>query len=136
MATSLGTTFSTDEQVVAQGDVTFMGRTVESLVVEFNQAKYEEFLSFDSKSPRTRQYCKVFSEIRPQVPSKASPNVVSVENIMAGRIIRKARVNVSHETRMVSVVDDQPAHACPLPQLLVTRASQQPVRRNRNAERR
>ena len=54
MATPLGTTFSTDEQVVAQGDVTFMGKTVESLVVEFNQAKYEEFLSSGSKSPRAR----------------------------------------------------------------------------------
>ena len=38
MATSLGTTFSTDEQVVAQGDVTYMGKTVESFVVEFDQA--------------------------------------------------------------------------------------------------
>ena len=54
MATPLGITFSTDEQVVAQGDVTFMGRTVESVVMEFDQAKYEEFLSSGSKSPRTR----------------------------------------------------------------------------------
>ena len=44
MATPLGTTFSTDEQVVAQGDVIYMGKTIESLVVEFDQAKYEEFL--------------------------------------------------------------------------------------------
>ena len=42
MTTPLETTFSTDEQVVAQGDVTCMGKTVESLVVEFDQAKYEE----------------------------------------------------------------------------------------------
>jgi len=52
MATSLGITFSTDKQVVAQGDVTFMGKTVESLVIEFDQAKYEEFLSSGFKSPR------------------------------------------------------------------------------------
>ena len=57
MATPLGTTFSTDEQVMAQGDVTFLRKTVESFVVEFNQTKYEEFLSFGSKSPRVaRQY--------------------------------------------------------------------------------
>ena len=54
MATLLGNTFSTDEQVVAQGDVTYMGKTVESLVVEFDQAKCEEFLSSGSKSPRAR----------------------------------------------------------------------------------
>ena len=55
MATPLGTTFFTDEQVVAQGDVTYMEKMVESLVVEFDQAKYEEFLSSGSKSPRARQ---------------------------------------------------------------------------------
>ena len=59
MATPLETTFSTDEQVVAHGDVTFMGRTVESLIVEFDQAKYEEFLSSGSKSPRAWQYSKI-----------------------------------------------------------------------------
>ena len=52
MATPLGTSFSTDEQVVAQGDVIYMGKMVESLIVEFDQAKYEEFLSSGSKSPR------------------------------------------------------------------------------------
>jgi len=41
MATPLGTTFSTDELVVAQGDVNFMGKMVESLVVKFDLAKYE-----------------------------------------------------------------------------------------------
>jgi len=54
MAAPLGTAFSTDEQVVEQGDVTCMGRIVESLVVEFDQAKYEEFLSSGSESPRAR----------------------------------------------------------------------------------
>ena len=52
MVTSLETTFSTDEQVVTQGDVTYIGKMVESLIVEFDQAKYEEFLSSGSKSPR------------------------------------------------------------------------------------
>ena len=42
------TTFSTDEQVVAQGDVTYMRKMVELLVVEFDQAKYEKFLSSGS----------------------------------------------------------------------------------------
>jgi len=63
MATPLGTTFSIDEKVVAQGDITLMGKPVESLIVEFDQAKYEEFLSSSTKSPRARQYRKVFSKI-------------------------------------------------------------------------
>ena len=73
MATPLGTTFSTDEQVVAQGDVSFMGKMVESLIVKFDQAKYEKFISSDSKSLRvTRQYRGVSSEVRPQVSSETS----------------------------------------------------------------
>jgi len=135
MATPLGTNFSTDEQVVAQGDVTCMGKTVESLIVEFNQAKYEEFLYSSSKSPRARQYRKVSSEIYSRVSSEASSNVVCAEIIMAGCTTRNARVNVFHETREANVVDGQTGHTCPLPQLQVTRGSQQPVRRNRNAER-
>jgi len=54
---------------------------------------------------------------------------------MAGHISRKARVNISHETREVNIVDGQPGHTRPLSQLQVTRVSQQPVWCNRNAER-
>jgi len=132
MVTPLGTTFSTDEQVVAQGDVACMGRMVELLVVEFDQAKYEEFLSSGSKSPRARQYCKVSSKIRSRVSSEASLNVVCAGSIMAGRIMRNASV----KTREASVVDGQIGHTRPLPQLQITGGSQQPVRRNQNVERR
>ena len=78
---------------------------VESLILEFDQAKHEEFLSAGSKSPRARQYRKVSSEIRSYVPSKASLNAVCAENFVAGCITCKARVNTSHETREVNVVD-------------------------------
>ena len=44
MATPLEISENTDEQVIVQGDVTFMEKMVESLVVKFDQAKYEEFL--------------------------------------------------------------------------------------------
>jgi len=65
MATPLGTTFSTDEQIVGQGDVSFMEKMVESHVMEFDQEKFEEFLSSGSKIPRVAwQYCRVASEIR------------------------------------------------------------------------
>ena len=67
MATPLGTTFSTDEQVMAQGDVNFMGKTVESLVLEFDQAKYEEFLSSGSKSQKRESLCTLPSQIIQQV---------------------------------------------------------------------
>ena len=96
---------------------------VESLVVEFDQAKYEEFLSFGSKSPRARQYRKVSSETRSLVPLEVSSDATGARSTMANRITRKACVNVSYETREVSVVDVQPAHTCPLPQLQVTGAS-------------
>jgi len=48
-----------------QGDINFMGKMVESLVVEFDHEKYKEFLSFGSKSPKlARQYRGSSSEIR------------------------------------------------------------------------
>jgi len=60
MATLLGTTFSTDENVVAQADFWFLRKMVESLVVEFDQENFEKFLSSGSASPKAmRQYRKV-----------------------------------------------------------------------------
>ena len=70
MATPLGTTFVTDEQIVTQGDVLYKGKTVESLVVEFDQAKYEEFLSSGSKSSKARAYRRVSTGTCPGVRSE------------------------------------------------------------------
>ena len=133
MATPLGTTFSTDERVVAQADVTYMGKTVESLIVEFDQAKYEEFLSSGSKSPKARAYRRVSSGICSQVLSKILSDATGEKDDVANRIMRNARVNVSQETRVVNVPDVQPVH--PLSQRQVTRGSLQHTRLNRNVER-
>ena len=106
MATPLRTAFSTDEQVVAQGDVTFIRKMVESLVVEFVRAKYEEFLSSGSKSPRvSQQYRRVSSEIRSQVPSETSPKMAYANNVIFDRVAHVVRVNVSHKTREANVVE-------------------------------
>ena len=45
MATPLGNTFSTDEKAVAQADLKLLDSNIESLIVEFNQEKFEQFLS-------------------------------------------------------------------------------------------
>jgi len=112
MATPLGTTYSTDKQVVAQGDVNFKGKTVESLVVEFDQAKYEEFLSSGSKSPKAaRQYCRVSSEIGSQVSSETYPRMACANNAIS---VRVARVNVSHETREANDDEGQSRYTSPL----------------------
>ena len=105
MATPLGTTFFTDEQVVAQGDVTYMGKIIESLVMEFDQVKYEEFLSSGSKSPRARQYHKVSLRTCSQVRSETPTDATDKKSITAEHITRDSRVNVSHETRKVDVAD-------------------------------
>jgi len=52
METPLGNSFSTDENAVAQADVWLLGKTVESLVIELNLGKFEEFLSEGSASPK------------------------------------------------------------------------------------
>ena len=68
---------------MAQGDVTYMGKMVESLIVEFDQGKYEEFLSSGSKSPRAQQYRKISSRTRSQVRSEIPSNVIDKKSAMA-----------------------------------------------------
>jgi len=115
MVTPLGTVFSIDEQVVAQGDVSFMEKTVESLVVEFNQAKYEEFLSPGSKSPMVaRQYCRAYLEIHTQVSSETFPNMACANRAISGRVTSVACINISHETHEANIIEDQSCHAPPL----------------------
>ena len=63
MATLFGISFSTDENAVAHADVQLLDKMVESLIVEFDQEKFEEFLSSGSASPKAmRHYRKVSSE--------------------------------------------------------------------------
>ena len=66
MATPLGTVLSTNEKAVAQADLKFLGSTVESLIVKFDQEKFEQFLSLGSISP------KVSSETSSQVSLETS----------------------------------------------------------------
>ena len=110
-----------------------MGKMVESLVVKFDQAKYEEFLSSSSKSSKVRVYRKVSSGICSQVRSEILPDVTGEKDVVANRIMSNARVNASQEARVVNVPDVQPVH--PLPQRQITGGSLQPTRRNRNAKR-
>ena len=63
MATPLGMNYFTDEEMVAQSDTELLGSTVESLMVEFDQGRYEKLLSMGSTSPKcTRRFRKVSHE--------------------------------------------------------------------------
>ena len=53
MMTPLGSVFSTDEKTIAQIDLKLLESKVESLVVEFDQEKFEELLSLSSISPKS-----------------------------------------------------------------------------------
>ena len=76
MATPLGISFSTDENAVAQTDVQLLNKMVESLIVEFDQGKIEEFLSSSFASPKVMwHYRKVSSETRSRISSKITPKV-------------------------------------------------------------
>ena len=114
MTTPLGNTFSTDEQVVAQGDVIYMGKTVESLVVEFDQAKYEEFLSSGSKSPKARAYRRVSTGKCPEVHPEILLDAAAPKDVVVNHARSNTRANVSQETRVVNFSSVQPVH--PLPQ--------------------
>ena len=63
MATPLGNIYYTDEEMVAQSDTELLESIVESLVVEFDQERYEKFLYAGSVSPKaTRRFRKVSQE--------------------------------------------------------------------------
>jgi len=110
MATLLKTCFSTDENAVAQADVKLMGSTVESLITECDQRKFEEFLLSGSDSPKaTRRYCKVSSGIHSQVSSEIFSKVaciiahnassaLSSEVLKTSLVAYMVCVNVSQET--------------------------------------
>ena len=101
MATPLGTTFVTDEQIVAQGDVLYKGKMVESLVVEFDQAKYEEFLSSGSKSPKTRVCRRVSTGTCPETRSVTLSGAAAAKGVAANCAKQDTRANVSQEARVV-----------------------------------
>ena len=67
MATTVGEIILSDEMIVAQSDEIATGTMVESLVIEFDQEKHEEFLSSDASSPSTSRKCRgVYREHRAQ----------------------------------------------------------------------
>ena len=111
MAILLETSFSTDENVVAQVYVRLFGKAVESLVVEFDQEKLEEFLSSSSASPKAmRQYRNVSSETCFRISSEITLEVTrtsghntndatSEEVLKTSRVAHATIVDVSQETR-------------------------------------
>ena len=133
MATPLGTSFSTDENVVAPADIQLLRRIVKSLVVEFDQEKFEGFLSSSAASPKImREYRKVSSRTRSQISLEISPKVARTfaycakqchfyEVLKISRVVHTAHVNVSQEIHRANVLafdqsdgEDQFRHHSPL----------------------
>jgi len=111
MANPLGTSFSTDENGLVQTYVGLLGKTVEPLIAEFDQEKFEEFLSSGSASPKAmRQYCKVSSETRFRISLEITPQMARItahnakgatseEVLKTSHVAHAARVNVTQEIR-------------------------------------
>jgi len=120
MATPLEISFSTDENTVVQADVQLLKKIVESLVVKFNQEKFDELLFSGFASPKAmRQYCKDSSgthfRISLEISSKVSrtsahnaSGVTSNEVLKTSRVAHAVRVNISQETsRANASIHDQ-----------------------------
>ena len=83
MATTVGAAILSDEMVVAQSDKIVGGTDVETLVIEFDQSKYEDFLSLGKSSPtKARKYRRVSYETTTQVASDDSTWVNLEEKFM------------------------------------------------------
>ena len=87
-----------------------LGKMVESLVIEFDQEKFEKFLSLGSASPKAmRQYRKVSSGTCSRISSETSSKVArttahsvngatSNDVLKTSRATHAARINVSQKT--------------------------------------
>ena len=74
MATTVGEAVSSSEMVVAQFDEVAVGTTVESLEIEFDQAKYEEYLSSSSSGgDASRKRHRAARRGRPQTVKASAP---------------------------------------------------------------
>ena len=106
---------------------------MEFLVAEFDQGKFEEFLSLGSASPKTIwQYRKFSSETRSRISSEISPRVAHTsaystsgattkEVLKTSRATYATRVNDPQETRRANASvhdhnngDNQSHHHSPL----------------------
>ena len=98
-----------------QADLRLLGSTVESLVTEFDQEKFEKLLSGSISPKAMRQYRKVSSETRFQVSSETFLKVThalvhKASSVTFNEILKTsceahaACVNVSQETQEVSVL--------------------------------
>jgi len=152
METPLGTSFSTDENAVAQADVQLFGKTVKSSVVECNQEKFKKFLFSGSASPKAmRHYCKVSSETRSGISSEITPQVArttahSASGATSNEVLKTSRatcascVNVPQgpawlmRRHTIKVGEDQSCSPLRTLQFQVTEGSQQPLWLNQNAE--
>jgi len=95
---------------VAQANILLFGKMVESFVVEFDQEKFEEFLSSGSASLKAmRQYHTASSKTRSRISLEITPGVAhpiacsakgaaSEEILKTSRAAHATRVNVFQET--------------------------------------
>src|SRR5436853_4909864 len=71
MATTVGATLTSSNLVVAQGDLHLVGSSVDQLIVHFDQAAYEEFLTTEQIWPNKAK--KGHSRARAAISSVATP---------------------------------------------------------------
>nr|ABD63191.1 hypothetical protein 20.t00043 [Asparagus officinalis] len=98
MATIVGETVSSTEMVVGQFDEVVVETTVESLIIEFDQAKYKEYLSTSSSNGNASRKChRVVRVTRPQVAEASMPE--DSTRAMAGGSISPKLVNAKQNTK-------------------------------------
>lgn len=94
METLLGTSFFTEDKVVAQADTKVLVSNNESLIVKFNQEKFEELFSSGSISP------KAIRKLR-KVSNKSCSQASSLEDSRSHGLtpfgVRKTHGQISQE---------------------------------------
>ena len=94
MMTSLGTISSTNEKTIAQADLKLLGLTVESLVVEFDQDKFEQLLSSSTKETHSQVFLETSHREAHTLFDKASSSTF-LGVLTTSRAFNMAYANVS-----------------------------------------
>ena len=102
MATTVGEVIFSEEMIVAQSDTIAPGTTVESLVIEFDQTKYEEFVSSGDNSEVS---ARKFRRISCSSPNRTTNAANTGRRAVCWMVKQSAQTPTASQTQTPSTVD-------------------------------
>jgi hypothetical protein len=126
MATTVGATLSSTKMAVTQGDLHLVGSSVDQMIVQFDQAAYEEYLSSLDQTQATRSRHPRAHAAAPR-SAPAAPSPLEIPALQRKRPLPSVEYILTHASARSPIY--HPAREMEIPGGYLF-----PRRRNRNAE--